>query len=211
VWRKPVTLEELAMMKDDQIMATINEFLIPPNRANAPVNPTDLFAAQFYMAELDRRNARLIEQRRQEAEGERDRIETKRHRINLGIEIAVLILIGLELIFAAVEGHEEYAILDNLGQSAAATASTLTSLQASIELNRAGVPSTSQSLPVVLDVAYSPMERRIVVTNLGKSGISLLGYQFDGRRGPKFNPPDLLPAGEVFNNSNGQRYGSRLF
>jgi hypothetical protein len=68
-------------MTDEQVVLKINEFLVPQNRVMAPLNPADLVAAQFYMAELDRRAARKIEKERQEAEAKRDRIETKRRRV----------------------------------------------------------------------------------------------------------------------------------
>ena len=135
MWRKAVTLEELSLMTDEQVMMKINEFLIPANRAGGPAKADDLVGAQFYMAELDRRNARLIEQHRQAAEAERDRIENKRHGINLTIEIAVLVLIAFELIFAVFEGHAQYALLNNLERSTSDTASMLAALQAVSELN----------------------------------------------------------------------------
>jgi len=156
-------------MTDEQVMMKINEFLVPPNRAGAPARSEDLIGAQFYMAELDRRNARLIEQRRQKAEVERDRIETSRHHINLGIETLVVLLILAELVFAFVEGCEQTRILSGLQNSSAATASILANLQASSTPN--GLDATKVP-EMTITVKYDAAARALVVTNLGPVEIS---------------------------------------
>jgi hypothetical protein len=194
VWRKAVTLEELAIMSDEHVMMKINEFLVPGNRLGLPPKADDLVGAQFYMAELDRRNARLIEQHRQKVDAERDRIERSRHHVSLTIEILVVFLISAELVFAIIEGREQARILSGLQSSSAATASILTNLQASGTPN--GLDTTKVS-EMTLTVKYDATARAMVVTNLGPVDITLLAYKFGNGRGieTELGPHQAIPPG----------------
>ena len=57
------------------------------------IQPADFLAAQYYVSELDRREVRRENE-------ERDRIETVRRRIDLGLELLIVVLIGIEILLA---------------------------------------------------------------------------------------------------------------
>jgi hypothetical protein len=92
--KPPLTLQELRAVSDQELTAEVNRYLVPPygddlNKQMA-VNRE---AAQFYIAELNRRED-------QRAQAERDRIESERHQINLRLDLLIVGLIVVEIIVA---------------------------------------------------------------------------------------------------------------
>jgi hypothetical protein len=72
----PVTLEELKNLSDEEVVKRINAKIAPKTEDTFVFSFPDFVSAQFYMAELDRREKKRADQ-------ERDEIEAKRWRIDL--------------------------------------------------------------------------------------------------------------------------------
>jgi hypothetical protein len=70
-WKKRVTLPELQAMSGDQIVQNVNELLVPTPSVVSNLDSGDVAAAQFYTAELNRREDQRVQ-------AERDQIETER-------------------------------------------------------------------------------------------------------------------------------------
>lgn len=196
MWRKAVTLEELSLMTDEQVMMKINEFLVPANKAGAPANSDDLVGAQFYMAELDRRAARKLEKERQAAEAKRDRIDTRRRRIDLGLELLIVALIGFELLLGWSEGEKQFAVLNQIQQNAAATTSTILTLQKTIQDMSAHISEElSLNYEPAVAAVYDTNTAMIHITNNSPTAISIYGY-YSGDYQVMFPKPFvILPHG----------------
>jgi hypothetical protein len=146
------------------------------------MQPSDVVAAQFYMSELDRR-----ENRRSDAE--RDRIETKRRRVDLGLETLIVLLIGLE-IFLSLWGyqqqskdaarelqafHDMQVVLSNLHDTSKATADSMKTLESTTETMNTGVQNQlGLSYDPSVTVKFEPTEKLNVLNN-GRTKITLWG------------------------------------
>lgn len=186
----PVTLEELKSLSDEEVVKRINAKIAP--RAEAPFvfSLPDFVSAQFYMAELDRR-----EKRRDDAK--RDENETRRRRIDLLLEGIVIGLIGMELILAAIlfvlGGRQQstdvkqelkafgdmQVVLSHMQETSKATADAMTMLRGTTETMNSAV-QTQLGLMYDVDVitTFDNGTKRIGITNLGHTTITLLGSKF---------------------------------
>jgi hypothetical protein len=165
-------------------------------------------AAQFYVNELDRReNLR--------ANAERDKIETRRTRIDLGIELLIVILIGVEIFLGIQAGRQQsrqatqelkafsdmQLVLSSLQKSSQATADTLVQLKTatdSINVATKGQLAVSYDPSVVVKFEAT---HKLDVINNGRTNITLWGSAIEGQ-GPVFlKVPSVLPpnGGYEFN------------
>lgn len=149
--------------------------------------PAYLMQGQFYMRELEHRHDSWISRR------------------DLLLELFVILLIGGEIYMSIRAEHiqrsnftDEKIVFENLQKNSAATASMLTALQTTNELNAALPVQVGEHSLVSIAITYTPADKHLMITNSGKYPIDLLGYQFDGRRGPKFKPPEPLKPGQSF-------------
>jgi len=182
----PLKLEELRNLSDEEVVKRIND-KIAPDLNTLTLSLPDFVSAQFYMAELDRRE-------RNRADRERDEIEAKRWRTDLKYEQWIVFLIVLELIVAAVltlwadhrqskSSEMELAalqsmqhVLSHLEESSAATAGTLTALQeTSKQMNEAVQKELAFSYEVSLNVKFDITSDQIIITNEGQTRVTLWG------------------------------------
>lgn len=159
-------------------------------------------AAQFYVNELDRRESRR-------ADEERDRIETRRHRVNLAIEGLIILLIGAEIMLAIGAGHQQSKqatqelqtfgamreVLSNLQNSSQATADTLMQLKTATDSIKAATQgqlaaSYDPSVVVKFDAAH-----KLDVLNNGRTNITLWGSTIRGQEPVFLKVPSVLPPG----------------
>lgn len=201
VWNM-LTLEQLQRLSDEEITRQVNERLAPNGSIGVPFlgQPADFIAAQFYVSELDRRENRRVN-------AERDRIETKRRRIDLGLELLIVVLIGLELILGIRAGAQQskYAmqelkafaamqqVLSNLQKSSQATADTLTQLKTatdSIKAATQGQLAISYDPSVIVKFAAA---HKLDVLNNGRTNITLWGSAIEGQSPVFLKVPSVLP------------------
>jgi len=201
VWNL-LTLEQLQQLSDEQITRRVNDLLSPNGGIGNPfmAQPADFIAAQFYVSELDRRENRR-------ANAERDRIETKRRRVDLGLELLIVAIIGLELILAIWGAHQQSkdaaqelkaladmeGVLSNLQQTSQATANTMTTLEKTTEtMNGAIQNQLALSYDPSVLVKYTPTHQLDVLNN-GGTNITLWGSKL-GDQAPVFlKVPSVLP------------------
>jgi hypothetical protein len=183
----PVTVEELRRLSDEEVVKRINANIAPSRDNPTFFSMPDFVSAQFYMAELDRREKKRADQ-------ERDEIEAKRWRTDLNYERWIVFLIILEVIVAAVltlwadhrqskSSEKELAalqsmqqVLSRLEESSAATAGTLTALQeTSKQMNEAVQKELAFSYEVSLNVKFDITSDQIIITNEGRTRVSLWG------------------------------------
>jgi hypothetical protein len=177
--RSMLTLEQLQKLSDEQISAQVNERLTPPLGGLLDLGqPADFIAAQFYVGELDRRENRR-------ANAERDRVETRRHRIDLGIDLLIVALIGVEIFLGISAGLQQsrqaakelkasgdlLAVLSDLQRSSQATAATLEALKGTTE-------SMNEHTKKQLELNYEPS---LLVTPAHQSGNDVLEVRNNGR------------------------------
>jgi hypothetical protein len=123
--------------------------------------PALLLEAQFYLAEIDRREAN------------KNRREDRRVSLrDLLLEIVVIVLIGVEIMLAVRQGVDEdllmakqNAILTNLQTASSATADAL---KAQLEL----------FYDVSVNFFYVPAQKMFRITNNGRTNITLEGSKF---------------------------------
>jgi hypothetical protein len=181
-------LEELRAMTDDELVATANSFLDPEDK-NQYVG-LGLSLGQFYMGEIERR-----ERRREE--DWRDRIETIRHRVNLAIELFIVLLIGLELGLAWKEGtHQEEAarlqqkVLQNLADSSSATANTLKDVETTMQIMSGNVEKQlGLNYELAPTVSFDPTSHFITISNNGPTAITVAGWTI-GKYAEKLRAPE---------------------
>jgi hypothetical protein len=188
-WRL-ITIEELSKLSDEQIVTRANELLVPPDTPTYLLQQADVVAAQFYMNELDRREKRR-------ADAKRDRIDTRRRRVDLLLELLIVALIGSELFFAWSEGEKQFKALNNLEKSSEATAKTLATLQETMkEMNRGVQSELGLSYEVSLNVKYDITTDRANVTNEGRTSVTLWGSKIGSaatvmEKGPRTLTPGM--------------------
>jgi hypothetical protein len=106
--------EEFAQATEAELRQKANECFAKLESHGSMEKPALLIEAQFYLDEIERRK--------------QDKIARRDYRMEwvvIGLELIVIVLIGLELL----DGNKQLAVLDHLNTSAGATAKTLTSLQ----------------------------------------------------------------------------------
>jgi hypothetical protein len=203
VWTKLVTLPELQAMSDNEVIQSINKLLVPSTSALAQLDSGDVVAAQFYLAELRRRED-------QRAKAESDRIETERWRIDQRNEYIIIALIGIEILLAiglAIWGDRRQTrdvqqqleafgrmqtVLSHLEASSQATADTLKNLQTTTEgMNTALQKQLALSYDVSISVFYNQEKKRMNFINMGHTNVTLWGLKF-------FDEPKIIePPGRT--------------
>jgi hypothetical protein len=151
--------------------------------------------AQFYLAEIDRRDNAKIAQR------------------DYKMERSVIILIGLELLLAVVaiitgwiEADKQMSVLNKLNESSAATAGTLTALRTAQEdaldtqkhtlenivaMNAALQDELGLNYAISVVLTYDDSQRRLNLFNNGKTNIWLWGTKLSNQK------PTLEKEGRV--------------
>jgi hypothetical protein len=202
----PITLEELKNLSDEEVVKRIND-KIAPEIGTSMLSFPDFVSAQFYMAELDRR-----ERRRDDAK--RDESETRRRRLDLLLEGIVIGLIGLELIVAVVlfivGGRQQsrdvtqqlrafsdmQSVMTQMEESSTATAIAMTELKKTTEAMNQGI-QTQLGLNYALTVELTADNgwRGFSVKNTGKTTIYLCGVEA-GYNDPWFpkKPVAIIPG-----------------
>jgi hypothetical protein len=180
-------LQNIAKMSDEEL-----EIAIEGCFDHAPeASPVDRLAilqeAQFYTRELERR-----EQQREWKLAAKDRtIEEKRHRAGRRLELIVIFLIGLELV-AAVAG-----IWITVRESKEQDELARQNLETMLEMNKATQRQVGQLLPISLEIVCDESEHEaynIVVDNVGRTEVELLGHRFgDGKSLFLKSPSKLAP------------------
>jgi hypothetical protein len=174
-----MTLEEFEKASEKDLRNLVNECFTKAETAGGLDKPNHHREAEFYMSEIERRK------------------QGRANTLNFWMELIVIALILGEAVIAYWEGNKQAEVLTALQNSFAATAATLTSLQGTTEAMNAAIQRQSgQVSDVSVDITCSPIDKRLLITNTGKSDLLVLGYQFDGRRGPHFKPPLHLGHGE---------------
>jgi NADH:ubiquinone oxidoreductase subunit 3 (subunit A) len=163
----------------------INAKIAPKIDAFMQFSFQDFVSAQFYMTELDRREKKRADQ-------ERDQIEAKRWKTDLRYERSIVMLIVFEIIVAILLAvwadsrqsqsvakeletfQEIQRVLSDLQRSSAATADALLALQeTSKQMNEAVQKELAVSYEVSLSVKYDIASERIVITNEGRTSVTL--------------------------------------
>lgn len=209
-----LTLEDLRELTDEQLTRRINDRLNPnplsnPNAVGPFLGvPADYVAAQFYLAELNRRES-------ERTTSARDAIERRRWRIDFALELLIVLLIGLE-IWLSVSGMRQQSreaarqwavfgqmedVLSNLQQSSKATADTLVALKPVMEsMNRATRGQLALSYDPSVIVKFNGVHQ-LQVLNAGRTRITLWGSSLAGQAPEFLKTPTVLPpnGGYEFN------------
>jgi hypothetical protein len=176
-----MTLEEFEKASDRELRAKANECFTQVEVGGGLDKPHLYQKALFYMSEIERRK------------------QGKANTVGFWLEILVIVLILGELIVGFVEGNKQAEVLTHLQSSFASTAATLTSVQGTMEaMNVSMQAQGGRASDIAVSITYSPINRHLVVTNTGRSDLKMLTYQYDGRRGPHFTPPQPLRKGHSY-------------
>jgi len=194
-----VKLEEYRSWDDERLIGTINDAFEFAMEKVGDERRILLVEAEFYLTELNRREDERAEMRR-------DRIETIRHRVNLGLEFLVLVLIGLELFVGyrqeqdqAVAAKLEQEVLGKLQASSAATAATLTNLETTTEAMNEGIQTElGLNYALTVEFAFDKERQNFIIKNTGKTTIYLCGAEA-GYNDPSFSKKSdaIIPGGKI--------------
>ena len=134
--------------------------------------PSHLLEAQFYMGEIDRREA----------------VWTARR--DFWMETIIILLILGELILGYLawrEGGQQTTVLQELQQSAAATAKTLVALQGVTEATNNAIQSEYQlTYRITLNIIPQPLSKWLTIANTGQRRVRLVGTKIAAGL-PSFN------------------------
>jgi len=204
-WWNMLTLEQLRALTDERITRSVNDRLAPQLAAGNlfVAQPVDFIAVQFYMSELDRREHRR-------ADAKRDRIETTRRRVDLGLELLIVLLIGLE-IGLAIWGYRQQSqdvtrelkafgdmqlVLSHLQDTSKATADTMVALKTTTETM---ATSLQKQLALSYEVAVTPVwdasAKKISLVNNGRTNLAVWGYKLDNEPAIIWNSRVISPQG----------------
>jgi hypothetical protein len=186
-------IEQLSTMTETELQAKANEHLEFVDHEQAALHEKDHHAtqAQVFLAELDRRR-----QARERVEGARIA------RRDFWLEVAVIVLIGAELVIAFMSylgESKQMEVLDKLNKSGAETAATLTAVrqaqEASLETQKhtlENIVAMNNALQDEMDLNFAETlqyrggisggeEERIDFSNNGRATLFLWGSKFDER------------------------------
>lgn len=204
-----LTLEQLQQLGDEEITRRVNNLLVPPGAGNRfAAQPVDFIAAQFYVSELDRRENRRTNK-------ERDRIETRRRRVDLLIEFLIVVLIGLEIVLGIHASRQQtkdaaaqvaaqqsmQTVLRQMEITSAATAKTMTALEATTEtMNGSLQKQVALFYDVQVNVVYNENTKKLVIINNGRTNISLWSQRVgdEGAMAITYKKPDLVPPAGTY-------------
>jgi len=177
-----MNIEQLSTMTESELHVRANAHLehLDSETESHQDKQHHVTQAQLYLAELDRRDQA------------RERIESKRTaRRDFWLEIAVIVLIGAELI----EGNKQTAVLDKLNQSSAETAATLTAVRQAQEgsldtqkhtlenivaMNNTLQEQIDWNFADVLQMTGSDSQGHFSLVYRGRTNLFLWGSRFDG-------------------------------
>ncbi len=136
--------------------------------------PSYLIEAQFYMQELSRRE------------------DSKIARRDFRMELIVILLIGLEIVIALYEGHEQTNLIASQTQ-------ILQNLQTSTK-NTADALTEELALEYKVSVNLGPNSDQLSIFNNSKNEITIWGMKIDGRPAKATpNSPISIPANGMAN------------
>jgi hypothetical protein len=125
------------------------------------IRAATLLEAQFYMSEMDRRH------------------DSKIARRDFWMEVLVIILILAEIVVGVWEGNDQAGVLSKLNTSAAATAQTMTTLQATTRtMNDAVQQQLGFANAISVEVTSQILQDRMQITNRGQTEIAVWGSHF---------------------------------
>jgi hypothetical protein len=207
-----MNIEELTKMTESELHARANAHLEHLDDATTSELQKEHYVsqAQFYLAEIDRR------------EQAQERIESARiARRDYKLELWVIWLIGAELllavlglIFGWVEGKKQMEVLNNLNQSSAETAATLTAVrqaqEASLDtqkhtlenivtMNDALQEQIDWNFADVLQMSGSSGDGRFSLVYRGRTNLFLWGSMFDGESPVMQQKATTLTLGNSYN------------
>jgi hypothetical protein len=169
----PVKLEELKSLSDKEVVERINAKIVPDTDTPTQFSFPDFVSAQFYMAELDRRE-------KQRAEAERDRIEKRRWYVDFALESLIVVLIFVE-IGLSISDHRQNANV------ASAELKTFSDIQGVLSNLQASTGATAALLGQELDLEYALAVNveyngfdTIQVFNNSRSEAFIAGIRIDG-------------------------------
>jgi hypothetical protein len=154
-------VEEFEKLTKKQLRAKANECFTKAEPAAVLVRTALVTEARFYLDELNRRADSRVAIR------------------DLILEIVVILLIGGEIILGVFQGKQQadafnkmQGVLSSLQTSSEATAKTLIALQKTTEsMNEAIQKELSLFYDVSVSTTYSVTDRRLTVTNMGRTNI----------------------------------------
>lgn len=184
VWNV-LSLEQMRQLSDEQITVHVNERLAPDAGMGNQffAQPADFLAAQFYVSELNRRENRR-------ANAERDRIETRRHRIDMAIDVLIVLLIGVEIFLGISAGRQQskqaaqelkafgdmQSVMSDLQKSSQATAASLDALRGTTEsMNAAVQKQLGLFYDVSVNVVVDSQTKELTLVNNGRTEVSVWG------------------------------------
>jgi hypothetical protein len=194
VWWNMLTLQQLRALNDEQVAARVNERLAPQGVGIQNfVQPADFLAAQFYVNEIERRENLRVN-------AERDRVEAKRRRIDLGLELLIVVLIGIEIVLGIFAGRQQsqqaakeleafgnmQTVLANLQNSSQATADSLAAVKGTMESMNASLQrEVGLFYDVQLAVYYDNEKKELTFGNSGRTTLALWGTKV-GDQNPNY-------------------------
>jgi len=203
----PVTLEELRDLSDEEVVKRINDNIAPDEDDQTIFSFPAHFSAQFYMAELDRRENRR-------AEAERDRTEKKRWNIDFMLETLIVVLILIE-IGLSIWDHRQYSkdataelntfsgmqgALSNLQDTSKATAGTMTALEGTTQaMNTALQKQLALFYDVALNVVIDREKKRISIANTGRTNVAFWGFKVGDQAPEMRKEGSEIPPGAGIN------------
>jgi len=152
-----MTVEEFQSATADHLREKANDSFVKADQSGSLDRPGFLMEAQFYLAEIERR------------EQQKERVESARiARRDFWMEIAVIVLIGIEIgigfigVFAgASEAGKQITALNSLNQSTSRTASNISRLtEAQTELTTAQ-KNTLNALQDQLEILRQQQKQRL--------------------------------------------------
>lgn len=165
-------LEEIEALTKEQLRQRADDaFALAEEKG-----PGYLARAHFYINELDRRENRKMDK-------ERDDREKIRWRIDLLIELLIVVLIGFELWMGGCEADKQLAALQNLQKSSAATAATLGNLQKiTEEMNTNIKTEVALNYDVAVEVTFDNQVKHVNIANKGKTNVFVWGDKLDEQK-----------------------------
>jgi hypothetical protein len=165
-------LDELELLTQELLRQRANDaFALADEKG-----PGYLAQAQFYISELDRRENRKMEK-------ERDDREKIRWRIDLILELLIVVLIGFELWVGGCEADKQLAALNNLQKSSASTAERLESLQKTTEeMNRNIGTEVGLNYDVAVEITFDNQVKHVNIANKGRTNVYVWGDKLDQQK-----------------------------
>jgi hypothetical protein len=203
-----LTFDQLRELTDEQLTGMINERLHPNAIGPFVAQPADFMAAQFYLAELNRRE-------NERANAERDRMDKRRWWTDFWLELLIVVLIGMEIALSvhgmrqqSREATKEVAafgrieeVLAGLEKTSEETAGTMGALEATSQHMSAILQKQVELFyDVQINVVYSVGAKKLTISNLGRSNVTLWSARIGTEAQPmvKYPKPVLIPPSGAY-------------